>query len=352
MLTYNTTIGVYSLQRHCKDVLNTIGIGWRRSKNFFQTKYKIEPISAIPEDTKNTQSMIAPLGRENPCEDLLLVSNEDYAYRLQTEFIVNLPQIETEDNDGILNMRLPFKRKQIFNFNSKASAFVLLKYYVTVTKCYEYRKEASERFDRSFLKLMKEKFMPFLQRDEFYPGFGAILRIYETLNRRSVVSRNIDDNLDDVFEQFTNETHGNADTKSDDSLITMQADIYKNQQNDSSFFAQVIHMMSFEADNTNENKKMEIIFCILVASVICIALIILCCCIIRKSRQKNKSKKGNSDQIRTEEKGGCFKSVLKRFKNKKKEIGKNSMTELNIGPRTSSILQGNDFDDTGMVMTR
>lgn len=343
MLTYNNTISVYTLHKHCKDVLNTIGNGWRQSKDFFQNKYQIEPINPSTKENKKTESIIPPNGRDNPCEMLLLVSDEDYANRFETELIVSLPQIEAEDNDGILNIRLPFKRKQNFNFNSKASAFILLKYYVTVSKCYGFRKEASERFDLRFLKLMKEKFLPFLQRDDFYPGFGAILRITESLNRRTIVSRNIEYDEDDSFKQLKS----NQTDITDDYSNGIQADIYKNQQNESSFFAQVIHFISFDTANTNDSKTIEILFFILVFTILSFAFIILCCCIIIKSRQRNK--KNNSEGSSIEAKKSCCKSFCKRFKNDKKETEKTNISESNIGPRSSSILVGNDFDDTGRI---
>lgn len=345
MLTYNSTISVYSLHKHCKEILNTIGNGWSRSKDYFQYNYKIEPINQSTEANQKTESTILSNGRDNPCEKLLLVSDEDYTYRFETELIVSLPHVDAEDKDGILNIRLPFKRKQNFNFNSKASAFVLLKYYVTVSKCYEFRKQASERFDMRFLKLIKEKFAPYLRRDEFYPGFGAILRISESLKHRAIVARNIEDDPADASKQLK---RNGTDINSDDFVNDVQGQIYNNHQNETSFFEQIIHFMSLDADGTNESKKIEIIFLILVATVLSLAFIILCCCIVMKSRQKNK--KTNCQESQTKEKKeSCFTSLCKRFKSDKKGIEKATVSESNIDPRSSSILVGNDFDDTGMI---
>lgn len=340
MLTYNSTISVNSLHKHCKDVLNTMGNGWRQSKDFFQINYKIEPINPL-----SKESIIPPTGRDNPCEKLLLASDEDDTFRFETDLIVSLPQIETDDNDDMLNIRLPFKRKQNFNFNSKASAFVLLKYYVTVSQCYEFRKLASARFDMRFSKLVKEKFLPFIQREQFYPGFGAILRISESLNHRAIVSRNIVDDPDDAFKQLKS---NRTDNNSDDFVSDARTDNYKTRQNESTFFEQVIHFISSGADNANanESKKIEILFFILVATVLSLAFSILCCCIIIRSRQK--TKKSPSQESHREEKKGCFASCFNRFKNNKKGVEKSTVSESNIGPRSSSILVGNDFDDTGI----
>ncbi len=337
MLTYNSTISVYSFHKHCKESLNTIGNGWRQSKDFFQTNFKVEPINPSTMANQKPESIIPPNGRDNPCENLLLASDEENDFRFETDLIVSLPQIE--DGDDILNIRLPFKRKQNFNFNAKASAFVILKYYVTVSKCYEFRKQSSERFDMRFLKLVKEKFLPFLQRDNFYPGFGAILRISESLNHRAIVSRDIENDSTRFVSQLKSNATG--DNNSEDLFTNdVQDEIYKYQQNESSFFEQVVHFVHL--DDPNENKKIEILFFGLVAAVISLAFLILCCCLIMRRRRKSKSKEGLS-----EEKSGRFKSFMKRFKNEKKVQRKESVSESNICPKSSSILAGNDFDDTG-----
>lgn len=323
-----------------------MGNGWRQSKDFFQTNYEIEPINPSIK-AGPAESIIPPNGRDNPCEKLLLASDEDDTFRFETDLIVSLPQIDTEDSDGILNIRLPFKRKQNFNLNSKASAFVLLKYYVTVSKCYEYRKQGSERFDMRFLKLVKEKFVPLLRRDEFYPGFGAILRILESLSHRAIVLRNIDDHPAETLKQSErNRTESNYDVAVND----VQEESNRNQQNETSFFEQVVHYISMTANNTDESKEMEMIFFILVATVLSLAFIILCCCLILKRRQKNR--KTHSQESQTEEKQekrSCFKSFFQRFKRDKKKMKETNDSESNIGPRSSSILVGNDFDDTGMI---
>lgn len=342
MLTYNSTISVYSMHKHSKEVLNTIGNGWRQSKDFSQTKYQIQPIQL--KTNQITESIVPASGIDSPCVTLLLASDEDYTNRFETEFIVSLPQILTENSDGILNVRLPFKRKQNFNFNSKASAFVLLKYYVTVKKCYEYRKQASDRFDLRFFNLVKEKLLPFLQRDDFYPGFGAILRILESLNQKGVVSnKNIETEPENIGKNLKNNR-----SVPDDMLNDVEADNCKNKQNERSFVEQVIHFVSMEVDDTDERKKIEIIFFILVAIVLSLAFIILCCCLFMKRRQKNE--KNNLEENKSKEKTDCFKSFCNRFKSNKTDTEKSSVSESNIGPKSSSILLGNDFDDTGMIV--
>ncbi|XP_037027061.1 uncharacterized protein LOC119067885 [Bradysia coprophila] len=336
MLTYNSTISVYSFHKHCKETLNTIGNGWRQSKDFSRTNFKIEPINSSAKVNKETESIIPPDGRDNACEKLLMASDEDATYRFETDLIVALPQIEADDGNGILNVRLPFKRKQNFNFNSKASAFVLFKYYVTVCKCHDFRKQSSERFDIRFLKLVKEKFLPLLQRDTFYPGFGAILRISESLNHRSIVSRNIENGLNGSFKK----SEGNRTVDNlDDSRNGAEEDVHISQQNESSFFEQVVHFVNL--DDVDETKKIEIIFFIAVATVLSLAFLILCCCLIMKS--KNRSKESRSEV----KKSGGSTSLFHRFrKNNKKKIDKSATSDSNIGPRSSSILVGNDFDDT------
>lgn len=339
MLTYNSTIRVYTLHKHCKEALNTIGNGWRQSKDFSQLNSKIEPINPSANVNHRTDMLMSPVGRDSPCETLLLGSDDENPYRFQTDLIVSLPEIEADDSDGILNIRLPFKRKQNFNFNSKASAFVLLKYYVTVSKCYVFRKQSSERFDMRFQKVVKEKFLPFVRRENFYPGLGAILRIIQSLHNRGVVSRNIEDDAADSLNQLI----GNMTTDDTSGEI-----VYDTQRNRTTFIEEVVHFIHLE--KTNGSRKIEVLFFLLVGIVIALTLLLCCCCIIMRKKRKNGE--NNSREHPKVEKHRSFKSFFQRFRACKKDVEKKYASESNIGPRSSSILVGNDFDDTGIVCNR
>lgn len=342
MLTYNSTISVYSLHKHCKDAINTMGNGWRQSQDISKANFQIEPINVTTKINQQSELLIPPNGRDNPCEKLLLASDEENTF--ETDMIVSLPQFDTDDNDDILNVRLPFKRKQNFNFNSKASAFVLLKYYVSVSKCYEYRKQSSERFDMRLLKLVNEKFLPFVRRDIFYPGFGAIFRITESLSHRAVVLRNVDNVPMDVAKQLQN-NRTDSNQSDDDLLNGMPDEIFKMQPNETSFFEEVVHFISF--DETDESRKIEILFFLLIATVLSFAFVILCCCLIMRRKQKKGAT--DSQDRQSNENRKSFKSFFHRSKIVKKDIEKDAISESNIGPRSSSILVGNDLDDTGKV---
>lgn len=304
MLTYKSMLSAWNLQQHCKEILNTNGNGWRQSTfKFLKMNYKIEPINIHIDLFKSNSSSVF----KDPCESFLLISDEDY---IDHELIVSLPKIDIEENGDIIHVWLPFKRKRNFILNSQSSAFVLTRYYVDVLKCYEFRNAASKEFDRGFQKLLYEKILPFVHTDEFYPGFGAILRVWEALKRKDLVVRRSAFKYDDqdyADEYLTKSV--NSSNKTDQ--INDQINKIEEEQaiNKTNFIWNAMDSMKEFENQWNRQQKAKFICLALIGATI--GLLLICLCIfLRRDRRLKKISASNE----TRERRKNLKVLLKNMK--------------------------------------
>jgi hypothetical protein len=111
------------------------------------------------------------------CGNLAMNSNDDD----DEEMLVALPKMEVEENEELSTIWLPLKRKHIFNIKSRTSTFILFRYFVMVTQCHRYQGINQGTFNRKLKLWIVENVLPFLDDEEAYPAFGAVLRILETI---------------------------------------------------------------------------------------------------------------------------------------------------------------------------
>lgn len=82
---------------------------------------------------------------------------------------------------------VPFKTFSLRNIESKASAYVLVKFYVAAHKCLEHKKARSEdisRFDNRFFIWINRFVINHLSDEKLYAAFGGVLRVYMSLKER------------------------------------------------------------------------------------------------------------------------------------------------------------------------
>lgn len=160
---------VMEVYRQCKIFLNTNGNGWKTPINdFTDFEITIQPMLLVEEvdDTSCLHLELAD-GKEND-EDML----------------VPLPKLDREEKGMLSNIWLPFKRKKSFNLRSYHSAFIFLKYFEMLSKCYKYENVCQDNFNKKLGEWIEENIEIHLEDDQFYPGLGAILRIQETLKHK------------------------------------------------------------------------------------------------------------------------------------------------------------------------
>ncbi len=297
-------------------------------------KYKIQPINI--HTVKGLESETNDVFKD-PCGNLLLASDEDYTsdYTTDRELIVSLPRIEPVDNDNILSVWLPFKHKRNFILNSKSSAFVLTRYYVDVVKCYQFRNVVSNPFNRRFEKLLHEKVLPLIHRDEFYPGFGAILRVFESLRGSSV----------DVKSSYKYDTGADANELWDDTaslvdeansnLLVRDVNQSNEATNETNVFSKMVDSIkNFELD-WNEKQKTKYICLAIIVTVIGLLIIILCIFISRERRKTNVNR-----STLTRERENNWKTLLRKLS------GRSDKSGLEIVSNSTSELKFTKYEDT------
>lgn len=177
-ISLRTVQQVLILHQQCKNLLNTNGNGWKTPIQNVLLELKsiqIEPLRIPPlnEDTTDEPSF---------CMHLDLITEECQPH--DDSMIVRIPKLEGEDLNGFLgNVWLPFRRKRIFDLKADSSAYVVVKFYETVTKCYRYENIDQTYYNNQFKSWLIENIHSHLSDEQFYPGLGAVLRIYEYLKR-------------------------------------------------------------------------------------------------------------------------------------------------------------------------
>jgi len=81
---------------------------------------------------------------------------------------------------------IPFSERSLFSLNSNTSTNILVDYFLTVTKCLKTLGNADcnpclVAFNRQFEKWLHANVIPHVNDEAWYPGFGGVLRIIETL---------------------------------------------------------------------------------------------------------------------------------------------------------------------------
>lgn len=267
-LTYKSVNSVYELHNKCKTFLNTNGNGWREPiTDFSKFNFKIEPL--------NVSITLEPGPEQTPCVNLIL-SDEDTSADIM---IVSLPKLDEDDDpERLSGIWLPFKRKHSFNLMARSSAFILIRYYVAVMKCYEFQGTSPKKFKNLFGKWISENVLSFLDESEFYPGLGAVLRIVKTLNTDEP----------EYADDFVKTVPRGQTQKNSPEYIQIQDQIVKIQNNKkkSTFFENLLS--SSDEEKHNNALIITIMFGLGFAVIAACAAIVWTSCFVKKSRKSSK----------------------------------------------------------------
>ncbi|KAL9898243.1 uncharacterized protein ACN427_006434 [Glossina fuscipes fuscipes] len=173
-VSLGTVENVLEMLKQCKQFLNVNGNGWKSPMKDVLKELKsvhIEPLH-LDEQAKSC----------DPSFCLRLDTNIGQSESEQGDMIVGLPKLEPEDrNDFLGNIWLPFKYKRSFDLRAESSAYIVVKFYETITKCYQCEHINQDCFNAKFRTWILENIQVHLSDEQFYPGLGAILRISENL---------------------------------------------------------------------------------------------------------------------------------------------------------------------------
>lgn len=184
------------LQTHdgLKRALNTMGTGWRtpRAERFRAQSICVRALNVSVAIRDRNDGAASTDPDRLPCAGLLLSAHDRQE---SNRMLVALPRFEMSAPESAAAgpqrlelLWLPFqgRRRRTYEATSRASAFVLLRYYVDVMRCYAFKRLPARKFERRFADWLADRVLP-LTRDvdasvPFYPALGGILRVAQTLH--------------------------------------------------------------------------------------------------------------------------------------------------------------------------
>jgi hypothetical protein len=303
-VTYQTVSSVQELLDDCKELLNTKGIGWAPPlTNFFNFTVNKLP-DLLPSELPLTRST------KPPCVDLVLIEDDD-------DILVRTPRIDNEDSTTIW---MPFKRKHSFRMESQVSNFLLMRYFIKVRECYNFQGVDQTKFNRNFLDWLTENVLFYLNDDGFYPAFGGVLRIFETIEPGS------------ASRAFSN----SREMPNGDSPMTFSQDLVEDSPQD---------LLSATLDDdkvvTNENKLNERILSIAVLCGTVLLILAILCCFVRMYKLRKTIKRKNMTGMEKRNP-----KLLDEGKNPKRAFGRqsnNGNTQRNYSTSGRCELKNSNF---------
>lgn len=163
-VNYNTMDKLYEMYAEIKSFLRTDGKAWRAPISDF-SKYAIE---------------IKPIIRvelQKPCDQLIYYENE-LTDRNYEKLYFPLPYMDTDKSPHAI--AVPFKNYILRNIQGKNAAFILVKYFITVSKCLEEKRASYDvtlRFYTDFEMFLDDKvrfFINYLFPLYFYSRGGHL----------------------------------------------------------------------------------------------------------------------------------------------------------------------------------
>ncbi|XP_067616773.1 uncharacterized protein [Eurosta solidaginis] len=224
---------VVELYQQCKTFLNTNGKGWKMPISLEEmNNVHVEPLrgSDCGADVSNAGGSSGGSGPTG-CARLEMLPTNDGDENIM---LVAMPKLEADCIDNNLgNIWLPFRKRRNYDLRSPKSAYVIMRFYAAVTRCYQSQSVPQDTFNSKFINWINEYIKPHLSDVEFYPGLGGVLRIVEKLRkgRKALDYDNYDDDDHaapiverrrmDVFSVDNNAMGKDAESRSEDGFSDM-----------------------------------------------------------------------------------------------------------------------------------
>ena len=240
------------------------------------------------------------------------------------EFVrIPMPKLEIDrENDEILTIWLPFVRqKHVFHAKTRTSSFILMKYLGEATKCLcEDENLDLKRFHKKLKFWIERNVLTILNEDDFYPIFGAVFRILETINGFSSFKRSTEpENMNSSQIEVTSEPDSKDNVENG----------HENEENPKFVLPEWL-------------KKEMIMWLIYIIGSLILLLIICCfCCRLKKNTKKIKDKNMTGNE--QNKKDGSIRQRLKSSFSRSKVPDKheNDAEEIELFDSSQVIMSQN-----------
>ncbi|XP_017781323.1 PREDICTED: uncharacterized protein LOC108566112 [Nicrophorus vespilloides] len=175
---YASIVKLYQLYDELKNFLRTNGNGWAKPSKRLGKHIHAKPIS-----------LQSPTPSTDPCQGLIYSkragrTGQKTRASKGCSMEVPLPFFDSKTHPSAI--AVPFKTFGLRNLESRVSAYILVKFYVAVSKCMASRhvdEQDVHKFNTNVYAFIMAKVMPHLCDDKFYAAFGGVLRILETIKQ-------------------------------------------------------------------------------------------------------------------------------------------------------------------------
>ncbi|KAF5286672.1 hypothetical protein FQR65_LT12476 [Abscondita terminalis] len=161
---YSSMEMLYKLFDELKDYLKTNGKSWSTR-------------SCPPKNTLTVKTLtLRRRSTVDPCSLITMVEKSG-----SNSMEIPLPCTDSKTKPAAI--AVPFKSRMFVGTESKASKFILVKYYVNSILCLRKRnanKSELKEFNSGLVEWLQEYVVPLLCGEIFYPAFGGVLRIIKT----------------------------------------------------------------------------------------------------------------------------------------------------------------------------
>lgn len=165
-IDHSTISRLYDLLAEMKSRLRTDGGRWSRPVDMSKFSVKVTALHLPMENS------------ELACKAIFVVPAESCQPGSSR---IAIPYLDYDVKPGAV--ALPLKSRNLYSLKTPASSHIIVRFYMLARQCLaDMSPKDTEIFNKQFNQWLSSKVIPHLYEDNWYPGFGSVMRIVETIN--------------------------------------------------------------------------------------------------------------------------------------------------------------------------
>lgn len=173
-IDYATMARLHEMLREMRARLRTDGGRWSR------------PIDMSKFATKVTQLRLSNQNPDLACRAIFVIPADECAPGHPR---ISIPYLDYDLKPGAV--ALPLRARNLYSLKTSASSHIIVRFYILARECLSQMKPSeTDLFNRFFIQWLTATVVPHLSEETWYPGFGSVMRIVETVNESSVLQYN------------------------------------------------------------------------------------------------------------------------------------------------------------------
>ncbi|KAG8287013.1 uncharacterized protein LOC124356597 [Homalodisca vitripennis] len=181
-IDYTTMSKLYDMYTEMKSRLRTDGGRWSR------------PLDMSKFAVKVTQLNLYEGSSELACKAIYVTSRESCP---EGQSRIAIPYLDYDLKPGAV--ALPLKSRNLYSLKTAASSHIIVRFYILARECLsDMSASETEVFNYLFLRWLLASVVPHLYETTWYPGFGSVMRIVQTINETEISLQRPVNNVNDT----------------------------------------------------------------------------------------------------------------------------------------------------------